>query len=95
MDCTKRNIVYNTKCLTCENREFERIDELEKDDKEKNERKKKVKRHKYIGVTSRSSYKPGIEHLDKLTSLKSNSQMLKQIVSFHEGGGISLRSNRE
>ena len=37
-DCHKRNLVYETKCLTCETRDEEYINSLEIEDKEKSER---------------------------------------------------------
>ena len=36
-DCHKRNIVYETRCLTCQQEENDKIDTLEVDDKKKSE----------------------------------------------------------
>ena len=55
-DCHKRNIVYETNCLTCESKQIEEIDKLEIDEKEKEHMKRTAKKFKYIGETSRSAY---------------------------------------
>ena len=83
-DCTKKNVVYEIVCLTCEDREKEKVENLELDDEKKAELMRNVRKHKYIGETSRSMYDRGFEHLDKLASLNSNSHMLKHIVAEHE-----------
>ena len=42
-DCHKRSLVYETWCITCENMEFDKIEELELGEQQKNEMKRKVK----------------------------------------------------
>ena len=84
-DCTKKNVVYEIVCLSCEQREKDRIENLELEDHEKAELVRNVKKYKYIGETSRSMYDRGYEHLDKLATLNSDSHMLKHMVTEHEG----------
>merc|ERR1711867_184375 len=66
-ECSKRNIIYETWCLTCESREVKRIEEEEEDEKEKI---KKIKLFKYVGETSRSFYERGLEHLRDKEEIK-------------------------
>ena len=83
-DCTKKNIIYEIHCLTCEEKENERIDALDNlDDEEKTKLKRDVRKVKYVGESSRSGYDRGYEHLDKLATLNSNSHMLKHMVEEH------------
>ena len=82
-DCHQRNIVYETRCMTCQEQETERIQEQEISDNDKKEEITRIKLFKYIGETSRSSYERGWEHLNDLTQLKSSSHMLKHIVLNH------------
>ena len=63
-ECTKRNIVYETRCRTCENNELEKIEKLEIEPKEKIELGKKIILFKYIGETSRSAFERGWEHVN-------------------------------
>ena len=89
-DCTKKNVLYEIKCLTCEKKEHTRIDQLEHlDETTKDEMKKQANTAKYIGETSRSGYDRGYEHLDKLASLSSSSHMLKHMVDKHDGEDFS------
>ena len=48
-DCSKRNILYEIKCITCEEIEMEKIELSTEDEDEKNELKKNIKTSKYIG----------------------------------------------
>ena len=83
-DCTKKNIIYEIRCLTCEETELEKIENLEEaSDEQKIEMKKKVRKVKYVGESSRSGYDRGYEHLDKLATLNSDSHMLKHMVEDH------------
>ena len=83
-DCTKKNIIYEIRCLTCEKIELEKIENLEEaSDEQKIEMKKKVRKVKYVGESSRSGYDRGYEHLDKLATLNSDSHMLKHMVEDH------------
>ena len=84
-DCTKRNILYEIHCLTCENRELERIREIcDEDEERKKDMIRNMKTPKYIGETSRSGYERGYEHLNNLASLNSQSHMLRHMVMSHE-----------
>ena len=85
----KRNLVYETKCLTCERRDEEYINTLEIEDKEKSERKRNMPRYKYIGETSRSTFEIAWEHTNDLAQLKTGSHMLKHIVGVHPGEDMS------
>ena len=88
-DCHQGNLVYETRCLNCQEEEFRKVDELEITEKEKAELKRKVKLYKYIGETSRSSFERSWEHLNDLTSLSSKSHMLKHIVAVHPEQNIN------
>ena len=65
-DCHKRNVVYETRCLTCERKEQDKIDNLEIEEQEKKQEKSKIKLFKYIGETSRSSFERGWEHVNDM-----------------------------
>ena len=82
-DCHKRSIVYETRCLTCQEQEHNRIDNLEIEESEKREQKLRTKLYKYIGETSRSGFERGWEHLNDLAQLKPTSHMLKHILLTH------------
>ena len=82
-DCHKRNIVYETRCITCQENEQDRIDSLNIEQDEKLELKKNIKLFKYIGETSRSSFERGWEHINNLAQLKTSSHMLKHILTKH------------
>ena len=84
-DCTKRNILYEIRCISCEEKEKKRIIETDENDEEKKVMIEKVKIPTYVGESSRSSYERGYEHLDKLASLSSDSHMLKHMVDKHKG----------
>ena len=85
-DCTKRNILYEIRCLSCEEEMKEKIlDEYTGEDaKETENRIKNMKSPVYIGESSRSAYERGYEHLDKLTSLSNKSHLLRHIVQDHQ-----------
>ena len=82
-DCHKRSIIYETRCLTCEEAENERIESLDIEEKEKKEMKRNMKKYKYIGESSRSAYERGWEHANDMAQLKSTSHMLKHAVGVH------------
>ena len=84
-DCTKRNILYEIRCLSCEKKEKDEIDEKVENEKEKKEMKDQIKIPTYIGESSRSAYERGFEHLNKLAALDSDSHMLRHMVSSHKG----------
>ena len=68
-DCKRRSVVYETRCITCEEREVKEIEE--KFDKPEDEDKKKealrmIRIHKYIGETGKSAYERGSQHLAPL-----------------------------
>ena len=83
-DCTKRCIVYETWCLTCEMREISRIEDEEEDEKVRREKIRNFKRYKYIGETSRSIYERGLEHDRDWKELKKDSHMVKHFFDVHE-----------
>ena len=82
-DCHQRNIVYETRCMTCQEQEAAKIQEQEISDEDKKEKLTRMKLYKYVGESSRSSYERAWEHLNDLTQLKSSSHMLKHIVLNH------------
>ena len=87
-DCTKRCIVYETWCISCEEKEIEKLENEEEDENTKKEKKKKIKKYKYIGETSRSVYERGLEHLRDCEELKKDSHMVKHYFDQHEGEEI-------
>ena len=85
-DCSKRNLVYQTYCMTCKEKEEERIQMDAGDDHKKaQEGIAKMKLHKYIGETSRSSYERSQEHIDDMRQLKPSSHLLRHALDQHEG----------
>ena len=87
-ECTKRNVVYETWCMTCQEKEEKMIMEEYKEEEWK-ERMKKMKIVKYIGESSRSCFERGWEHLNDMASLKSTSHMLRHLVTCHEDADFS------
>ena len=56
-ECTKRSLVYETWCRTCEEQEIQKIEEQQDvSEQEMKQQKAQIKLHKYIGETSRSTY---------------------------------------
>ena len=88
-ECTKRNLVYETHCLNCEETEGQKIENMEIEEQEKMDMKRKLKLYKYIGETSRSSYERGWEHYNDMLTLKSKSHMLKHAILNHPEQDIS------
>ena len=71
-DCTKRNINYVIKCLTCEADEKKKIEKESGDDIEmKRKLEERMQVPIYVGETSRSGYERGFEHLDNMAKLSS------------------------
>ena len=61
-DCTKRNIVYEIRCITCEKTELEKIEEICADDEDENKKKKlieEIRLVRYIEESSHSAYERG------------------------------------
>ena len=83
-DCTKRSIVYENWCITCEKREIERLEEMEISEDEKKENLRKIKLYKYIGETARSSYERSLEHLRDYKEMKLDSHLLKHFLEHHK-----------
>ena len=80
-DCTQRCVIYETWCLTCEERERKRVEESVMGEEEKKVKMREVKLHKYVGETSRSIYERGLEHLRDLSELKKESHILKHYLN--------------
>ena len=83
--CVKRNLIYETRCLTCETRDKNKIIGESNTEQEARDKIRDMKIHKYIGETSRSGYERGWEHWHDLQELSSRSHMLKHAVNFHQG----------
>ena len=96
-DCTKRNLVYQTYCMTCRERDEERIKlEAGEDDKKARDEISRMKLHKYIGETSRSSFERSQEHLNDMRQLKPSSHLLRHALDQHEGEQLgSIRFGME
>ena len=87
-DCHQRNVVYQTTCLDCQEREHDKIEIMDISEHEKRELRKNIKLSLYIGETSRSTYERGWEHLNDLSTLSNKSHMLKHILTEHPGQEI-------
>ena len=83
-ECTRRNLVYETKCLTCEQEEISKLENELEDKSQIKEALKNIKKHIYIGETNRSAYERGWEHCNDLAKLSNSSHMLRHLVSEHE-----------
>ena len=83
-DCHQRNVVYETRCLTCQEQELDKIQKQDITEQDKKSESAKIKLFKYIGETSRSTYERGWEHLNDFTQLKSSSHMLKHVLTNHQ-----------
>ena len=83
-DCTKRNCIYETWCMTCQEKEEKRIEEESGGDEKKMKKMvKNMKLYKYIGETSRSVYESSWEHMHSMGQLQNNSHMLKHALEKH------------
>ena len=87
-DCSKRNIVYETSCATCEETQLEELENSELEEQEKSDKKKCLKLFKYVGESSRSAYERGWEHLNDMAKLDPKSHMLKHVLTHHPGQDI-------
>ena len=66
-DCTKRNCIYESWCISCYERDMAKVEELSKDDEKlKAMMMKKMRIYKYVGETSRSVYERTWEHVNSL-----------------------------
>ena len=88
-DCTKRCIIYETWCLSCEEKEVRRLEEDTEDEKEQKEKIKNIKLHKCIGESSRSLYDRGIEHQNDRDGQKTDSHMIKHYCDQHSDEELS------
>ena len=82
-ECTKRNLVYETYCISCEERDMRELGEKEGNENKNGERVQ-VKLHKYVGETCRSVWERATEHLADLRNLSPASHLLKHILDRHE-----------
>ena len=88
-ECSKRNAVYKTYCITCQERGEQKIKEEETDEKRATERIKSIKQYTYIGESSRSCFERGSEHLNDMRQLKPTSHLLRHALDQHEGEKLS------
>ena len=73
-DCSKRNCIYQTWCISCDEREKSRIEERAGDDEGmKKELMRKMKLFCYIGETSRSCHERSWEHVHSMEQLRTSS----------------------
>ena len=82
-DCTKRCIIYETWCMSCEEKERKQIEEETDDEKEQRRRMNNIQLYKYIGESSRSLYERGLEHQRDRDELKADSHMIKHYFDKH------------
>ena len=84
-DCHKRNLVYETWCITCQRRDEIEIEEMQKDDPgQMKEMKQKMKIHKYVGETARSVFERTQEHRTDIEAIQTSSHMLRHLLDRHE-----------
>ena len=74
-ECNKRNIVYETTCVTCETKQRQEIENSDLGEKEKLDKIKSLQLFKYIGESNRSAYERGWEHLNDMTTLNPRSHI--------------------
>ena len=82
--------MYETRCVTCEEKALQELQEQELTDKDRKEKEKKIILFKYIGESSRSAYERGWEHVNDMASLNPRSHMLKHAIIDHPGEDMSL-----
>ena len=83
-DCSKRNCIYETWCMSCWDRDTKEIEEKSEEKEEEIKRMmKNRKAFKYIGETSRSIYERTWEHTNSMKQLQPSSHMLKHILEEH------------
>ena len=84
-DCTRRNIVYETWCTTCQERDMMECKEQANGDMDKLKKlQEQVRLHKYVGETARSVFERGWEHVTDFENLSIKSHMLKHAVELHD-----------
>jgi hypothetical protein len=92
-DCHTRNLVYESWCMSCLRKEEDEIEKMHEGDQRKiRESKEKIKKHLYVGETSRSIYERALEHQNDVDQLKTSSHMLRHLLQMHPG---EERSNVE
>jgi hypothetical protein len=85
-ECSKRNLVYQIYCITCKERDIEKIKDAGGEDKKRTQEQiKNVRLHKYIGETSRSCFERSQEHKNDMHQLKPSSHMLRHALDQHDG----------
>ena len=80
--CHKRNILYETWCGTCQERDREKAEREERDPEV-------IPLYKYIGESSRSSFARGKNHMDDMRLLSPGSHMLKHFLDKHQEEELS------
>ena len=81
--CKKRSLIYETWCISCEEKEIAKIKNETEDEKERKSRIAKIKLHKYVGETARTTFERGFEHINDKKQLSSKSHMLKHCLEMH------------
>ena len=88
--CFKRNVVYETWCGICEDKEKEQksVNNMaEEQDHNTTTRdtgeRKNIPLHKYVGESGRSMYERGKEHYQDFKSLDKGSHILKHALEYH------------
>ena len=92
--CSSRNIIYETWCSNCEEREekkreaeeeeeWDNVDKKEVGEETGSREKKRIRLFKYIGETGRSGFERNREHIRDREKWKTSSHMLRHIVEHH------------
>ena len=80
-DCTRRNLVYETWCMNCLERDEEAAKIEAGEDKDMLKHLTgKIKKYMYVGETARSTFERSWEHVHDMKSLSTKSHMLKHAV---------------
>ena len=83
--CKKRNMVYETWCISCEEKAIKEIEEQDDTDKEKKAKINNIMKFKYLGESCRSTFERGFEHAHDLEQLNPKSHMLRHCIDQHQG----------
>ena len=83
--CKKRNVVYETWCISCEEEAIKEIEEQGDDEKVKRKKLDNIQKYKYIGESCRSTFERGFEHAHDLEQLNPKSHMLRHCIEQHQG----------
>ena len=75
--------MYETWCMSCLQKDEREVEQqFEGDARKIKEMKGKIKKHLYIGETSRSIFERAFEHQNDVDQLKTSSHMLRHLIVY-------------